>query len=210
MTEQPFSYIDLATLKACDAFAGTEETRCYLCGVFVTFAPESTTYVATNGHVFIARREFPAKAGTPPNSLLASFIIPSATIKQVKARRATPCQAIVTHLEDGDLIFTSPPNRYVCTPVDGTFPDWKRLIPKVRDDKDIKTESGVAQFDGNDLALFTKFSTFLGTGTPHLHHDYSEKHAVPVSFHNDPHTLGLAMALRAERAEYTPPPWMIA
>ena len=75
--------INIATLKAVNLAASTEQTRYYLCGVYVEVTPTTVTYTATNGHILLSRREDSAE----PNTLTGAWIIPSDFIKAAKPGR---------------------------------------------------------------------------------------------------------------------------
>lgn len=98
-------------LKAAILCASTEQTRYYLNGVFLSATGHM---VATDGHrIFVARL---------PVAPAADVIIPLDTIKAaLKLHNKRDPQI---NLTDNCLL-----GHIAFQPVDGTFPDWRRIIP---------------------------------------------------------------------------------
>lgn len=119
--------IHIATLKAANLFASTEATRYYLAGVLVEVTPSHVTYCATNGHIiFAARREVPEDG--EPNTLIGQWIIPAATISALKPTREQSLKGVVSLTSLDRASFTLA-DAMMFKPVDGTFPDWRRVCP---------------------------------------------------------------------------------
>ena len=121
--------INLRALKACALVASTEATRYYLQGVSLEVAPMHNIMVATNGHVLIAAKRASASntvqtapEGTPP------IIIPSTMIAQIKLTRRSPDTGELT-IEKDRLTLEYDAGTLVGKAVDGTFPDWRRVVP---------------------------------------------------------------------------------
>jgi DNA polymerase-3 subunit beta len=97
-------------LKAALLCASTEQTRYYLCGVHLS---TSGHMVTTDGH-----RMFVARLNDKP---AADVIIPLADVQAALKLAGARCQEIeVTADKIGQIAFTA---------VDGTFPDWRRVVP---------------------------------------------------------------------------------
>jgi len=113
--------IDLAGLFAPVAFAiSTEETRYYLNGVFFKGTAEEYTAVATDGHR-LSRHVQPG--GYPFNGI----IVPRKTVGLLpKGVVQVAVSETKIRIVAGDLTLTS-------KLIDGTFPDYERVIPKSND-----------------------------------------------------------------------------
>jgi DNA polymerase-3 subunit beta len=129
-------------LKAALLCASTEQTRYYLCGVHL-----STTghMVTTDGH-----RMFVARLNDLPT---ADVIIPLADVQAALKLAGSRCQDIeVTTDKIGQIAYTA---------VDGTFPDWRRVIPTGEEKPSDKPEDSAAHVHFNhayigDLAKMGK------------------------------------------------------
>jgi len=97
-------------LKAALLCASTEETRYYLKGVHLS---TSGHMVTTDGH-----RMFVARLNDKP---AADVIIPLADVQAALKMVGPRCKEIDV---DGTKIAS-----IMYTPVDGTFPDWRRVVP---------------------------------------------------------------------------------
>lgn len=131
-------------LKACLVCAAKADTRYYLNGVYLEKTPDGMLhYVSTDGHrLFAGRVQKPHWAGREPDGLW-SMIIPRDVVERVtKGRHSTdaielkPYGAKSYTLED--VIFT---------PVEGKFPDWRRVIPRI----DAAREESHAMFNWSYL-----------------------------------------------------------
>lgn len=114
-------------LKAVAPFMSKEQTRHYINGVLV----QGNLLVATDGHrLAVIKSQHWELEGEQAED----FILPRNVIEQVLktklAKRARGCFIIdttaktITVLEDNEPVAT-----YNYEPVDGTFPDWNRVIP---------------------------------------------------------------------------------
>lgn len=121
--------IHLPTLAAIAAFASTEATRTYLHGVYVECDVKGVTYVATDGHRLAARRlETP---GEPIEELIGNWIIPTTICKARKvSKRDGHGFGVLSEATDGRLAISYGGSETVFAPVDGTFPDWRRIVPE--------------------------------------------------------------------------------
>lgn len=101
--------IQTGKLKALLRFAAVKDMRSYLNGVY--FEPEGYA-VATDGAAMLCVR-VPAFEGP-------SFIAPSDTIKAALQLNKKMSEIAVSSLLIGGISFT---------PIDGKYPDWRRVIP---------------------------------------------------------------------------------
>ena len=117
-------FLDLATLKALNLCASTDQTRYYLAGVYVEIDDEAVTYCATNGHILAARQLRAEHEGA--DRLTGRFIIPSRVIKSIKfGPRVKSAEVVIERI--GEKHFGMAGAAFEM--IDGTFPDWRRIVP---------------------------------------------------------------------------------
>lgn len=134
-TVAEFDAVEIATLFGKTAFAAsTEETRYYLNGVYLhNDADGYISGVATDGHRL-------AKWRSTLTDQLTAVIVPNDTIAAI----SFPATGNVTiHASETKIKFSTGTWSLTSKVVDGTYPDYSRIIP---DDNKIK-----ATFNGNDL-----------------------------------------------------------
>jgi DNA polymerase-3 subunit beta len=140
LTAGSFSHIfrlDSAALKALidkTQFAiSTEETRYYLNGIYLhtieTGGKLKLRAVATDGHR-LARAEMDAPAGSEG---MPGVIIPRKTVSELQKLVDAPDVAIATELSDTKIRFTIGSVVLTSKLIDGTFPDYQRVIPTGND-----------------------------------------------------------------------------
>ncbi len=150
LTAGSFSHIfrlDSAALRALidkTQFAiSTEETRYYLNGIYFhtieVGGKLKLRAVATDGHR-LARAEMDAPAGSEG---MPGIIIPRKTVSELQKLVDTPDVAVATEVSDTKIRFTIGSVVLTSKLIDGTFPDYQRVIPT-----------------GNDKALVIDRSTF--------------------------------------------------
>ena len=119
----------------------TEETRYYLNGIFFHVIGEGgqarLRAVATDGHR-LAKAELPAPEGSAG---MPGVIVPRKTVGEVQKLLENPETEVRVALSDtkirlniGNLVLTS-------KLIDGTFPDYERVIPKAND-KELRLQKG--------------------------------------------------------------------
>lgn len=172
-------------LEAALICASREKTYYYLNGVYVDPAG---LVVATDGHRLFAG-DF-----TPDNSradlpAFAGWIIPRDALQ--RALKAAPKRA----KNPAARVLEISPERVgdvVCRPVDGSFPDWRRVIPD-----EVTPDGKTAQFDGAHVADFDKIAAILtgarGKAFCTLHHNGDNP--APVTFDDAP-AIGVLMPRR--------------
>lgn len=194
--------IHIATLKAANLFTSTEATRCYLAGVLVEVTPRHVTYCATNGYIiFAARREVPKD--DEDNTLIGQWIIPAATISALKPTREQSLKGVVTLTSLDRASFTLA-DAMLFKPVDGTFPDWRRVCPSSYSG----TMNGVA-YNTTYLHTITKAGEVLagrkaGGG---MNYTLTPNDGGPAvcRFHGDTDAFACIMPLRASTVDLGPP-----
>jgi DNA polymerase-3 subunit beta len=140
LTAGSFSHIfrlDSAALKGLidkTQFAiSTEETRYYLNGIYFhtieTGGKLKLRAVATDGHR-LARAEIDAPAGSEG---MPGVIIPRKTVNELQKLVDQPDVAVATELSDTKIRFTIGGVVLTSKLIDGTFPDYQRVIPTGND-----------------------------------------------------------------------------
>lgn len=125
--------IDIKAIKAAAQCAATKDIRYYLCGVLVEFTGKTdrAIVVGTDGHMlFAGLATITQDAGSAPiPEKGAQIIIPIDVCKKVKPTHKnnpfiTLSQIGPQQWQLGDILFT---------PIDGKFPDWRRVVPRYDD-----------------------------------------------------------------------------
>jgi DNA polymerase-3 subunit beta len=113
----------------------TEETRYYLNGIFMHTHEEGGKLrlraVATDGHR-LARAEVDAPAGSEG---MPGIIIPRKTVSELQKLVDDPDVAVTMELSDTKIRFTIGSVVLTSKLIDGTFPDYERVIPTGNDKK---------------------------------------------------------------------------
>jgi DNA polymerase-3 subunit beta len=111
----------------------TEETRYYLNGIFLhtheVGGKLKLRSVATDGHR-LARAEIDAPAGSEG---MPGIIIPRKTVSELQKLVDDPDVAVTTELSDTKIRFTIGSVVLTSKLIDGTFPDYQRVIPTGND-----------------------------------------------------------------------------
>lgn len=184
--------INIAALKAAACCAGMDDTRYYLKGVFLIAKPRATYYVATNGHTLLAHFEGLAE-NSESNTLLGEWIIPNDLIAKLKA---APLDGTLQPGPDGRLLITDGKGiEHIAKPIDGTFPDWRRVLPSACEaDKPVER----AQFNPVLLAQFAKAAKALDYDPMGINiHTRGVSDSAAVTFGNRAETFGVIMPMRA-------------
>lgn len=119
--------LNLRALKSVAIVASTEETRYYLNGVNLVHTPSGCIMVATDGHrMALVKQDW---TDIVPNAEFKPTIVPLAFIKKIKLVRGIDL-ANCTIGEDGSILIKYAGETMGTQAVDGTFPDWRRIVPK--------------------------------------------------------------------------------
>jgi DNA polymerase III sliding clamp (beta) subunit (PCNA family) len=146
-------------LKGALQCASKEETRYYLNGVCVVANMSEVIYVATDGHVLFAyRRDTQSTDNLAGTWIIPADIVAKLKLPSLKARnRAGHEYATLTDVGSGYLNLKCDADETSTTfkPIDGTFPDWRRVVPDgVDHDGNAKAQD--IQFDPELLAKVWK------------------------------------------------------
>jgi len=113
----------------------TEETRYYLNGIYLHAVEVGGKLklrsVATDGHR-LARAEIDAPAGSEG---MPGIIIPRKTVSELQKLIDNPDVPVTTELSDTKIRFTIGSVVLTSKLIDGTFPDYQRVIPTGNDKK---------------------------------------------------------------------------
>lgn len=123
----------------------TEETRYYLNGIYFHTHEEggklTLRSVATDGHR-LARADVEAPAGSEG---MPGIIIPRKTVSELQKLVDSPDVQVTTELSDTKIRFTIGSVVLTSKLIDGTFPDYQRVIPTGNDKQLIIDRQAFAQ-----------------------------------------------------------------
>jgi DNA polymerase III subunit beta len=188
--------ICLKTLAAIAAFSSKEEARYYLGGVSIEVTPRCVTYVATDGHRLAARRLF-VPEGSPDNTdCIGQWIIPAATCKALKIGKREDGQATLTTSANGprSLILAYGNQSIGFEAIDGTFPDWRRVVPSTC------SGSTTYGFNGEYLASVDKLGAALDLGKKTCH--WNDNGPACFTFSGAGDVFAVLMPMRNDKASW--------
>ncbi len=124
------SNTDLARLIDKTRFAiSTEETRYYLNGIYMHASADMLRCVATDGHrLALAETTLPAGAEGLPG-----VIVPRKTIAELRRLLDGGPENVHVEVSDAKIKFSLGAAVLTSKLIDGTFPDYDRVIPKAND-----------------------------------------------------------------------------
>jgi DNA polymerase-3 subunit beta len=198
--------IDHSIIKSLLICAAKHDVRYYLKGVSVDArANGDVVLVATDGHRLLA---YPVAVDNIEALAPGEYIIPRETLEAVKPAKAgrtvLPIQIdIVTEPDQPDpervgvtikgktSITVTGATSTVTAPIDGKFPDWRRIVPA-------STSGEIAQFNADYVSGFGDVCKLLGGKYgPFINHNGS----APAVVTNLPGALGLIMPFRLDGDE---------
>jgi DNA polymerase III sliding clamp (beta) subunit (PCNA family) len=196
--------IDLRYLHAALQAASNEVSRYYLNGVLVELRNDTTTYVATDGHILFAMQT--ERTENCANRLIGDFIIPTEVIKAHKLPpKAKSYMTTVMLSQDTPglrlTMITLGRNSVTFNAVDGTFPDWRCVVPHVFNPK-----QDFMAYDPKLLTRLWKAADLAELGTPTLIPNGSS----PALVEYTGTAFALVMPMRTNKVEYTHQPTWIA
>lgn len=104
-------------------FTSTEETRYYLCGIYLHIEAGQLVAAATDGHR-LAKVQMAAPEGADP---LHPIIIPRQTLGLLQRLRMTG--DVTIEADETRVAFRSGTMLLMSKVIDGTYPDYRRVIP---------------------------------------------------------------------------------
>ena len=182
-------------LHAVALAAATEETRYYLNGVYIEPHPRKTGVIltATNGKILLS-----AYHDTGFGEPFAPVIIPLKLITRVKAVRKIPDLTMTITSAEVSILYAGA--TYAAPPIDGSFPDWRRVVPR-------SCDGTTAQYDSKYLTAITKAkSVLLNANAPALV-SYNGGGPALVDLGTD-EAFGVIMPFRDRPERSTLPAWI--
>jgi hypothetical protein len=162
--------IDFRAIKAAAFGASTELTRPYLHGVNLQGDSRGIIATSTNGHLIIAMR-----ASDKPVDPF-DIIIPSDAIKSMKAGKP---EATIRMGEEGMWHIQTDKGLFTFTPLDFTFPAWRRVMPSI-----LKTRK-LARYNPELLMTFVKAAKVFGLSPTSIEAWQNGENAAFVKIFND-------------------------
>lgn len=200
--------INIQFLKAAALISSREETRYYLNGVCVEARENDVNLIATDGHRIIALNDaadWAETQGPEPRFDLErkpfTIIIPLDIIADIKLFKPIT-HGTLTVAEGGKYLLQYCGRDYLFAPIDGTFPDWRRIVPSEVDGK-------VAQFNAQYIGDLAKVAKALGDKEGKVFIYHNGHGPAPISF---PGVEGVScvcavMPIRYGAAPYECPSW---
>lgn len=152
------------------------------------------TMAGTDGHVLLAYRE--TQEQSPVDDF--SVIIPNDIIAGVKAKGSANLELNKAPDDTWRLFDACTSVGFV--PVDGTFPDWRRVFPR-------KVDGTAGSFSFDLLARFSKAAREMGSKHATLHQNGPSSPAL-VKFSCSPDLVGVIMPKRDDIGEESAPDWI--
>ena len=116
----------------------TEETRYYLNGIFLHSINNELRSVATDGHrLACIKSDLPSGAEEMP-----SIIIPRKTVGEIRKLIEDSSDDLIVKVSDTKIQFILKDVQLTSKLIDGTFPDYERVIPK-NNDKELSIETKI-------------------------------------------------------------------
>ena len=190
--------LDLKLVKAAAMCASKEETRYYLKGVAIQASAKGVFIVATDGHRLAAFKQLQGYDGESFN-----IIIPLDIIAKIKLNKKDPFATL--KLADGLLnqwSITHDGSTITFSVIDGTFPDWQRIIPSELNGK-------TAQFNMTYLGDFAKVAKALTGSETSVSIAHNGDGPALLSFGEEVDGLGVLMPLR-KTIKAQAPNWVTA
>jgi len=197
----------------------TEETRYYLNGIYLHMAKSDDTdvlrAVATDGHR-LARVELPLPSGAAG---IPGIIVPRKTVNELRKLIEETGEDVELALSDAKIRFAFDDVELVSKLIDGTFPDYDRVIPTGNDKTlevgcgdfasavdrvaTISTEKSraVKLHVANGVVTLTASSPESGTATEEIEVDYGQD-AIEIGF-NARYLLDIAQQIEGDTARFS-------
>jgi DNA polymerase-3 subunit beta len=184
--------LNIRALRATLVAVSTEETRYYLNGINLEFTPDGVVMAATDGHRMIVLCQPYGEHGA--TAAHASVIVPRDLVAKLKInpRMKTLDTTDLTIGDDGRLTFEHAGEMFGGSRVDGTFPDYRRVVPQDLDGKP-------AQYNPAYLADFAKARKELGgdrTTSPLVRYNGESPAVVDFAWDTGFEAIGVIMPLR--------------
>jgi len=200
--------INMRLLAATALMVSTEETRPYLRGVLLEVTHAGVYYVATDGHRIVVSWRGPDDAQSRDWIKPEFIIIPTDECKRAKIKRGSSEDGTLTLNDDGTVTIQHDIT-WTFKPIDGTYPDWRRVIPREQDKDELAC---AAHFNPAYLQSFQTFADKLEFGKVVLNQrDGSSPMPVTFSAHEGGDagkSFGIIMPLRGSTPRWIAPDWL--
>lgn len=140
--------------------AGNDELRPVMSGVFVQFAPDGTTFVATDAHKLVRYRRGDVKATGS-----ASFILPRKPLNLLKNILSTTEGTVRVEYNATNARFSwgiapdgSIGSTLICRLIDGKYPNYDAVIPKNNPNK-LTVDTGALLSSIRRVSIFSNKAT---------------------------------------------------
>jgi len=120
----------LAAINKTIFATGNDELRPVMSGVFVQFSPEGATFVATDAHRLVRYRRSDIKT-----AVAASFILPKKPLNLLKNNLGAAGGNVKVEYNATNAQFVFGSSRLICRLIDGKYPNYDAVIPKVNPNK---------------------------------------------------------------------------
>lgn len=183
--------LNLKYLHAAAQAVSTDETRYYLNGVCVEIERDTVTYVATDGHILFCYRD----PDSGPHDLLGTYIIPTATIKLAKldAKTKRAPAVLLKQLDGRKMELATFGAGFVFEAIDGTFPDWRRVIPAEAEPAGPPKEREMQHYNPALVSRLWKAGALIDHDKPTL---IPNGGGPAYMVYSDPNAFGVLMPLR--------------
>ena len=172
--------IRTSTLRAAAEFAAVKDIRHYLLGIYIT----KGRIVATDGLV-MGVFEAPGAAG--------DVILPLALVQQV-LKAAKKADLVEVEILEGKVSITVGGATFGGALIDGTFPDYRRVIPAT-----VPSEGATAQFDPALLErAYAGVAAYYGVKPNVLRLEHNGPAPAVVWHPGDIGALGIVMPMRSD------------
>lgn len=153
MTNENTFTVNLRVINALAKIAPKKDIRYYLQSVCVEAAPDAIYYVATNGHMLTVVREEYQECDSAPDKA-TQYLIPREIAAKVKPGKHGLDHGVLSIAPKTTIGGDPAPAEFTLrngetiggTLVDGTFPDWRRVVPR-------ELSGATAQFNPDYHAL---------------------------------------------------------
>lgn len=191
-------------------FISDESTRYYLQGVFVEPHANGVTLTATDGHTLISIHDDTGSCSEPAIVTISDYALKACkpNKKDLSPRRLVVNPDGKALVMDGENELAISGNCYI----DGTFPDWRRVVESAQSAEPSKHDPKVAAFDSKVLRPFMDAAKELSADKYHGVTMTSPTTSGPmfIAFPEAPHAFGLAMPYRAPDCVAGIPSWFHA
>lgn len=147
--------VNATLLRVAHMFASTEEARYYLCGVYIhKHQAKGVTLAATNGHMMFVAHD--PEGHIDGDGRIIRLDKPALAACKAGRREIDP--RVIEISDDGIATITAENHRvgvFDCKIVDGTYPDYQRVIPTT------PANGERAAFSGRYLSNFAKAAAEL-------------------------------------------------